>query len=79
MTGDYFKELIDINSIDTLPLASYLPMTDGTSWTIEKNTDDKHKIYFTNILPSELEDGFALLSHISQVKNNETTHFFNSA
>jgi hypothetical protein len=74
---DYFKELIDINSIDTLPLASYLPMTDGTSWTIEKNTDDKHKIYFTNILSSGLEDGFALLSHISQVKNNETTHFFN--
>jgi hypothetical protein len=73
----YFKQLIDINSIDTLPLASYLPMTDGTSWTIEKNTDDKHKIYFTNILPAGLEDGFALLSHISQVKNNETTHFFN--
>jgi hypothetical protein len=52
-------------------------MTDGTSWIIEKNTDDKYKIYFTNILPTGLEDGFALLSHISRVRNNKTTHFFN--
>ncbi|QOI96211.1 MAG: hypothetical protein HRU69_01410 [Flammeovirgaceae bacterium] len=74
---NYFKQLIDINSIDTLPLASYLPMTDGTSWTIEKNINNIYKIYFTNTLPAGLKDGFALLSHISGIKNNEITHFFN--
>ena len=75
---NYFKELIDISSIDTLPLASYLPMTDGTSWIIEKNVDDNYKIYFSNILPTKLNIGFDWLLHTTGIKSKETIHFDNN-
>jgi hypothetical protein len=74
---EYFKQLIDISSIDTLPLASYLSMTDGTFWIIEKNIDTRYKIYFSNILPKKTEDGYTLLLHISGVKTEEITQFYN--
>jgi len=68
----YFLSLIDAKSIDTLPLCSYMPMCDGTSWVIDKNINGKQKIHFTNYPNSQVEDAFALLSHISKVKNKET-------
>ncbi len=74
----YFLNLIDISSLDTLPVASYLLMTDGTSWIIEKNINNDYQIYFTNVLPSKIEDGYALLTHISGIKNKETFHFYNN-
>lgn len=75
---DYFKQLIDIASLDTLPLASYLQMTDGISWIIESNIDDNYKIYFSNILSKKIEDGYALLLLISGVKTKKITHFYDS-
>lgn len=53
-------------------------MTDGTSWTIERNIENNYKIYFSNILPKKIEDGYALLMHISGVKTQGTTHFYDS-
>jgi hypothetical protein len=73
-----FLNIIDISSLDTLPLASYLLMYDGTSWIIENNIENDYQIYFTNVLPSKIEDAYALLSHISGVKNREVFHFYNS-
>lgn len=74
----YFKKLIDINAIDTLPLATYSPILDGTSWIIEKNINDSYKIYFSNELPARVQSGFDLLLHISKVKIKEIKHFVNN-
>ncbi len=72
---EYFKQLINIAQIDSLPLASYLSMTDGTSWVIEKNIDNKYKIHFSNILPQGIEDGYLFLLHLSGVKNEDVTYY----
>lgn len=69
---------IDISSFDTLPIASYLLMNDGTSWIIEKNIDNAYQVYFTNMLLSKIEDGYALLTHISGIKNKEFIYFYDS-
>jgi hypothetical protein len=76
---EYFVQLTNLELIDNLPIASYLPMTDGTSWAIEKSIDNKQKIYFSNILPHGIEDGYALLLHLSGVKNEEVTYFDGSS
>lgn len=68
---------IDISSFDTLPIASYLPMYDGTSWIIEKNIGNEYQIYFTNELPSKIEDTYSLFTHLSGIKNKEVFHFYN--
>ena len=72
----YFLRLIDISSLDTLPLVSYLPVNDGTSWVIEKNIDNLYKIHFTNNPQPGIEDGFVLFSHISSIKNKEVINFY---
>ncbi len=72
----YFLSLIDAKSIDTLPLCSYMPMCDGTSWVIDKNIEGKQKIHFTNFPTIRIEDAFAWLSHISKVRNKETINFY---
>lgn len=76
---EYFMLLINVAQLDTLPLASYLPMTDGTSWVIEKNSDNVHKIHFSNILPRGIKDGYILLLHLSGVKNEEVTYYDGSS
>jgi hypothetical protein len=72
----YFLRLIDISSLDTLPLVSYFPMNDGTSWVVEKNIDNLYKIHFTNDPQTRIEDAFALFSHISDIKNKEVINFY---
>ena len=68
---------IDITAFDTLPIASYAPILDGTSWIIEKNIDNAYQSYFTNESLSNIEDTYALLTHISGIKNKEVFHFYN--
>lgn len=75
---DYFQQLIDVAYIDSLSLVSYLLMTDGTLWIIEKNIDSSYKIHFTNIVWHGIEDGFALLLHISRIKSNQPIQFYNN-
>jgi hypothetical protein len=67
-TWQYFLSLIDLPSRDTFPIETYLPMHDGTSWTIENKLSKSNKVYYTNIPDTKLMDSFALFLHVSKCK-----------
>jgi hypothetical protein len=73
----YFLNLIKYKSLDSLPLISFIPMNDGTSWVIENNLDNNYRINFTNIPSTSMLDGFAFLLHLTKYKIKYESDFEN--
>ena len=68
LSTQYFLDLVDLKSRDTVPVITYSPMNDGTSWLSENNLSHDNKVSYTNMPDDKLMDCFALFVHLSKCK-----------
>ena len=53
------------DSFHSLPLITYLPMCDGTSWVFENNIGNPYKVFYSNYPDFYFLEAFAYLLHLS--------------
>lgn len=63
-----FIDLVNKAKFDSLPNDSYIPMTDGATWTLERKTNKNFKAHNTNWPSDEFKESCLFLLKLSNIK-----------
>lgn len=66
-----FESLVKGSDFDNLPNEKYIPMTDGSTWTLERKTLDTFKAHHSNWPNKEIKEACLYLLSLTKIKVKE--------